>query len=200
MKVEAMDDGIASERDLTERYASARARLMGPLPQPTKPAKPRMAVTRPKREPVEPEPTAPMQPEPAPQTASANDNDEHGPIFALPLSADMPLEEKAAALLALVPTVGIGRFRQLIVLTARAFNISARDIRGPSRRAEHVVPRQIAMVIAAHTFGVSLPAIGRAFGGRDHTTVLHARNKYGDMIRGLIDAPTTNEKVSHVCG
>jgi chromosomal replication initiator protein len=109
------------------------------------------------------------------------------PTFAieLPLPADMPLEEKAAVLLALVPTVGLGRFRRLLLITAKAFDISVRDLRGPSRLHQHVVPRQIAMTIAILTFGVSLPAVGAAFGGRDHTTVMHARNKFGSLIREL---------------
>ena len=162
-----------SSKVLANRYAQIRARLMGPPPPP---------VMRPIR--LKPPEPKSAQPEPMPKIANANGNASGG----LPLPADLPLEEKIASLLALVPTVGPGRLRRLLVITARAFDTSVRDLCGPSRRAQHVVPRQIAMVIALQAFGSSLPKVGRAFGGRDHTTVLHARNKFGDMVRGLIRA------------
>ena len=55
--------------------------------------------------------------------------------------------------------------------------VSLRDLMGPSRRAEIVWPRHVAMWVVRETTGASLPRIGRAFGGRDHTTVLYAVRK-----------------------
>jgi hypothetical protein len=51
------------------------------------------------------------------------------------------------------------------------------DLISARRNADIVRPRQIAMFLARHLTPNSLPAIGRTFGGRDHTTVLHAVRK-----------------------
>lgn len=57
---------------------------------------------------------------------------------------------------------------------ARFFGVKVSDLTGPRRTRQVVVPRQIAMYLAREHTGLSLPEIGRSFGGRDHTTVLHA--------------------------
>lgn len=54
------------------------------------------------------------------------------------------------------------------------FNVDISDLKGPCRSRDIVVPRQVAMYLARELTDSSLPAIGRAFGGRDHSTVLHA--------------------------
>jgi chromosomal replication initiator protein len=54
------------------------------------------------------------------------------------------------------------------------FGISADELVSPARAARIAWPRQLAMYLARELTGESLPAIGRQFGGRDHTTVLHA--------------------------
>jgi chromosomal replication initiator protein len=51
------------------------------------------------------------------------------------------------------------------------------DLISARRNADIVRPRQIAMFLARHLTPNSLPVIGRTFGGRDHTTVLHAVRK-----------------------
>ncbi len=55
--------------------------------------------------------------------------------------------------------------------------VDVNDIRSQRRTAKIVRPRQIAMYLAKMNTGRSLPEIGRRFGGRDHTTVLHAVRK-----------------------
>lgn len=57
------------------------------------------------------------------------------------------------------------------------FEISMIDIESARRTADMVYPRQIAMYLARVATRKSTPEIGRRFGGRDHTTVLHAFNK-----------------------
>ena len=52
-----------------------------------------------------------------------------------------------------------------------------------TNRRAYVLPRQIAMYIARQLTGASLQEIGREFGDRHHTTVLHAINKIGEMRR-----------------
>ena len=54
------------------------------------------------------------------------------------------------------------------------YHISIRDILGKKRSRNLARPRQIAMAITKELTNLSLPAIGDAFGGRDHTTVMHA--------------------------
>jgi len=60
---------------------------------------------------------------------------------------------------------------------ARFFNVKVTDIKGPRRTKQVVLPRQIAMFLSRKHTGLSLPEIGRRFGGRDHTTVIHAVRK-----------------------
>jgi chromosomal replication initiator protein len=50
-----------------------------------------------------------------------------------------------------------------------------------TNRREYVLPRQIAMYVARQLTGASLQEIGREFGHRHHTTVLHAINKIEQM-------------------
>ena len=54
------------------------------------------------------------------------------------------------------------------------FGLSQQELLSTSRTARLAWPRQLAMYLARELTGESLPAIGRKFGGRDHTTVLHA--------------------------
>jgi len=61
------------------------------------------------------------------------------------------------------------------------FNISVEEMKG-KRRDKHIVfPRQVAMYIVREETESSLPVIGTAFGGRDHTTALHAIEKITDL-------------------
>lgn len=70
---------------------------------------------------------------------------------------------------------------------ARHFNVSRSDMLSSRRTANVVRPRQIAMYLAKTLTLRSLPEIGRRFGGRDHTTVLHAVRK----IEALADRDRT---------
>jgi Bacterial dnaA protein helix-turn-helix len=60
---------------------------------------------------------------------------------------------------------------------ARHYQVTHTDMISARRTAEVVRPRQIAMFLARHLTPNSLPVIGRHFGNRDHTTVLHAIRK-----------------------
>lgn len=57
---------------------------------------------------------------------------------------------------------------------ARHFSLHLRDLLSRSRARQVVVPRQIAMFLTRELTNASFPAIGDAFGGRDHSTVIHA--------------------------
>ncbi len=60
---------------------------------------------------------------------------------------------------------------------AKYFNIDAKEIAGNKRSNDIVFPRQIAMYLCRTVPQLSLPQIGKDFGNRDHTTVMHACNK-----------------------
>ena len=65
---------------------------------------------------------------------------------------------------------------------SRHYNVSRTDMLSNRRTRQIVKPRQIAMYLAKIMTPRSLPEIGRRFGGRDHTTVLHAVRKVESMI------------------
>lgn len=67
-------------------------------------------------------------------------------------------------------------------LVANRYNVSRSDIISERRTAAIVKPRQIAMYLSKVLTLRSLPEIGRRFGGRDHTTVLHAVRKIDKLI------------------
>ncbi|MGW1422712.1 helix-turn-helix domain-containing protein [Bradyrhizobium manausense] len=61
--------------------------------------------------------------------------------------------------------------------------ITMADIKSSRRTAKTVAPRQLAMYLCKELTNRTLPDIGRRFGGRDHTTVIHAVNKITCRIR-----------------
>jgi chromosomal replication initiator protein len=62
-----------------------------------------------------------------------------------------------------------------------ALGVSLEDLAGPSRLRPHAAARQQMMWELKQGFRLSLPQIGRYFGGRDHTTVLHAVRKMSSL-------------------
>ncbi len=69
------------------------------------------------------------------------------------------------------------RIEDIQRVVARQYNVSRSDLLSSRRTANVVRPRQVAMYLAKILTLRSLPEIGRRFGGRDHTTVLHAVRK-----------------------
>jgi chromosomal replication initiator protein len=67
-------------------------------------------------------------------------------------------------------------------VVARQYNVSRADLLSSRRTANVVRPRQVAMYLAKTLTLRSLPEIGRRFGGRDHTTVLHAVRKIETLV------------------
>jgi chromosomal replication initiator protein len=67
---------------------------------------------------------------------------------------------------------------------AEHYNIRLTDM-SSARRARAVArPRQVAMYLAKQLTSRSLPEIGRKFGNRDHTTVMHAVSRVGELMAG----------------
>jgi chromosomal replication initiator protein len=67
--------------------------------------------------------------------------------------------------------------------TAEYYKLDLRDLHSPRRARRVARPRQVAMYLARELTSRSLPDIGRRFGGRDHTTVLHACRRIESLCR-----------------
>ncbi len=66
---------------------------------------------------------------------------------------------------------------------AEHYNLKLTDMASPRRAREVARPRQVAMYLSKQLTPRSLPEIGRKFGGRDHTTVMHAVKKIEELVR-----------------
>ena len=67
--------------------------------------------------------------------------------------------------------------KRIMEIVSDYYNVTVDDLIRQSRKREYVVPRQVAMYIIRKELETSLPMIGEIFGGRDHTTVIHAVDK-----------------------
>ena len=76
--------------------------------------------------------------------------------------------------------VSIKRIQDLV---AERFSLSLEELCGDRRSQNIVYPRQVAMYLSRELTDSSLPKIGKEFGGRDHTTVIHATSKIARLIR-----------------
>ena len=73
--------------------------------------------------------------------------------------------------------------RRIQELVSDRFQLSLEELCG-DRRSQHIVyPRQVAMYLSRELTDSSLPKIGKEFGGRDHTTVIHATSKIARLIK-----------------
>ena len=79
-----------------------------------------------------------------------------------------------------LPQVTIERIQEV---TSERFGLSLDELCGDRRSQNIVYPRQVAMYLSRELTDSSLPKIGKQFGGRDHTTVIHATSKIARMIR-----------------
>lgn len=66
---------------------------------------------------------------------------------------------------------------------ALRFNLSLADMRSPARCKRIARPRQVAMFLARELTPASYPSLGRHFGGRDHTTILHGKRNIERLLR-----------------
>jgi chromosomal replication initiator protein len=106
-----------------------------------------------------------------------------------PLSADLTRE----VLDGLYPTSqhptrhGPPSIRDITEAACERFGLTPDELLSTSRAVRVSWPRQVAMYLARELTDESLPAIGRQFGGRDHTTVLHAHRRTATRIAGDAD-------------
>lgn len=71
---------------------------------------------------------------------------------------------------------------RLLAAVSSHFHLDQNDLIGKSRRKQIVLPRQVAMYLLRAENQFSFPAIGAIFGGRDHTTAMHACEKVGEHL------------------
>jgi chromosomal replication initiator protein len=96
--------------------------------------------------------------------------------------------------------VSIQRIQETV---SERFGLSLRELCGDRRSQNIVYPRQVAMYLSRELTDSSLPKIGKEFGGRDHTTVIHATSKIARLIRedhsvyNLVQELTARIKQAH---
>jgi chromosomal replication initiator protein len=99
------------------------------------------------------------------------------------LSADVDLAEQVLRDLFPVgdgaPEVTIGLIQEAV---SDRFGLSVSELVSPKRSHAISYPRQVAMYLSRELTDASLPKIGKEFGGRDHTTVMHATSKITRLI------------------
>jgi chromosomal replication initiator protein len=79
-----------------------------------------------------------------------------------------------------MPEISIEQIQQTVV---ERFSMSLQELTGDRRSQQIVYPRQVAMYLCRELTDSSLPKIGKNFGGRDHTTVIHATSKIAKLIQ-----------------
>lgn len=79
-----------------------------------------------------------------------------------------------------VPALSLARIQKAV---ARYFNVSLVDMLSTRRAISVSHPRQVAFYLCRKLTTHSFPSIGRAFKGKDHTTVLHGSNKIEELIK-----------------
>src|SRR5690625_2978393 len=100
------------------------------------------------------------------------------------VNADIDAALAAEALKDIIPSnkprvITVQGIQELI---GEKYDIKIEDFAARKRTRAIAFPRQIAMYLSRQLTDLSLPKIGEEFGGRDHTTVIHAHNKISEMI------------------
>jgi hypothetical protein len=128
----------------------------------------------------------PVDPDPDPPLSDIGNNVPSAPLVSrMDEERGKPITINEVADEPYVPPITI-RLDPLVILiraAARYFNLSVADLLSQRRDKYAVRARHIAMFIGKDVTNRSLPALARRFGGRDHTTVLHAVKKVGARIR-----------------
>ncbi|WP_321302080.1 chromosomal replication initiator protein DnaA [uncultured Sphaerochaeta sp.] len=97
--------------------------------------------------------------------------------------------DKARELLGILPSLAANSNQTLsidtiIKVVGEYFNVSSFEIKGKKKNKSLIQPRQIAMFLARDITEYSTTEIGTEFGGRDHTTVMHAHDRIESLMKG----------------
>ena len=71
---------------------------------------------------------------------------------------------------------------EIVDCTCKYYNANKADVLGKKKNKEVVTPRQVAIYLINEFMNIPLAAIGEYFGGREHTTIMHARDKISAQI------------------
>jgi len=111
-----------------------------------------------------------------------------GSLTGRPVTAELTAEMLAGLYPELTARKKAATVEEIQARTAEAFGTSVEALVSSSRVGAVTWPRHVAMYLARELTDQTLPAIGRAFGGRNHTTVLHACRRTAERIAGDPDA------------
>ena len=89
--------------------------------------------------------------------------------------------------------------KRIIEVVAEHFGIPIKEITGDKRHQEVVQARQVAMYLCRQMLGTSYPALGREFGGKDHSTVLYAVKKIKRLQSDNRDLKRLLTELRHKC-
>jgi chromosomal replication initiator protein len=111
--------------------------------------------------------------------------------------AEVTLHLAQVVLKDLFPDAGSSEISVQLIMgeTANYFGLTLDDLCSTSRTRQLVNARQLAMYLTRELTDLSLPKIGQAFGGRDHTTVIHANNKIARLMQ---ERPAIYEQVQEL--
>jgi chromosomal replication initiator protein len=113
-------------------------------------------------------------------------------VFSSPITMAMVQEVLSQMNLAHSQHINIS---DIIKLVAHDYNLTVADLKGPRRQRNITLPRQVAMLLARELTECSLPQIGKAFGGRDHTTVINSLKRMELFSR---TKPELNDRVARL--
>jgi chromosomal replication initiator protein len=105
-------------------------------------------------------------------------------IVAFTKLGEFPLTQAfvESALVDLLPRRSEVQPQEVVNKVAEVFNVSIERLLSPERSRQVALPRQIAMYLLHEEANISLPQIGDALGGRDHTTILYGCEKIADLL------------------
>ncbi|WP_375346233.1 chromosomal replication initiator protein DnaA [Priestia megaterium] len=114
------------------------------------------------------------------------------------INKDINADLAAEALKDIIPSskprvITIQDIQQIV---GQEFNIKLDDFKAKKRTKSVAFPRQIAMYLSRELTDFSLPKIGEEFGGRDHTTVIHAHEKISKLVQTDIDLQKQIKEIS----
>ncbi len=86
----------------------------------------------------------------------------------------------------------------IVDATCKYFKVSKEDLTGKKKNKEIVEPRQLCIYLITDMLDLPLATIGNMFGGRDHTTVMHARDKMGEKVSSVQRLKTAAQDIRNL--